>query len=130
VTFTVDGVATPPTDANGVVCVDNLFFGNHTVHENVPAGYSGEADKTVNVDHVAYCDGSHGGGTPNTVSFVNTPLTDIHIQVNSQVDPPGNTSSTIDCGAGVVNTGPNGDGATDRLNLSPGTYTCVVVIDP
>ena len=50
--------------------------------------------------------GPEGGG-----GFVNVPLTDITVSVNSQVD--GGTASTIDCGdAGdPVSTGANGDGS-------------------
>jgi hypothetical protein len=134
VSFTVNGV-TKQTDANGVACFDGLTFGNHDVVETVPAGYvSDDPDntKTVNVDTVASCaDATYTG---ETVSFHNTPLTDITVTVNSQV--PGGTASTIDCGAGVVNTNntpddPNrGDGSTTRTDLPPGTYTCKVVVDP
>jgi uncharacterized surface anchored protein len=49
VSFTVNGV-TKQTDANGKACFDNLLFGDYTVHETVPTGYKGEADKTVTVD--------------------------------------------------------------------------------
>jgi hypothetical protein len=60
--------------------------------------------------------------------FHNTPLTDLTVSVDSQVN--GGTASTINCGAGVVSTGPDGDGSTTRANLPPGTYTCTIVIDP
>ena len=49
VDFTVDGV-TIATDANGQACFDGLGFGSYTVHETTPAGYHGEADKTVVVE--------------------------------------------------------------------------------
>jgi hypothetical protein len=126
VSFTVNGV-TKQTDANGVACFDGLTFGTYTVHETVPAGYHVDAnDKQVTVDNAATCSGSPYAG--ETVSFHNTPLTDITLSVNSQVD--GGTASTINCGAGVVSTGANGDGSTTRSDLEPGTYTCTVVIDP
>jgi hypothetical protein len=126
VSFTVNGV-TKQTDANGVACFDGLAFATYTVHETVPAGYSVDAnDKQVTVDNTAACTDDPYGG--ETVSFHNTPLTDITVSVDSQVD--GGTASTIDCGAGVVSTGPNGDGSTSRTNLPPGTYTCTVVVDP
>jgi Prealbumin-like fold domain len=125
VDFTVDGV-TKTTDANGEACFDNLAFGDYTVHEVTPAGYHGEADKTVTVDNEASCSDVPYVG--ESVSFHNTPLTDITVSVNSQVD--GGTASTIDCGAGVVSTGPNGDGSTSRTDLEPGTYVCTIVIDP
>jgi hypothetical protein len=54
VDFTVNGV-TKTTDANGQACFDNLLFGDYTVHEVTPAGYKGEADKTVTVNNKASC---------------------------------------------------------------------------
>ena len=64
------------------------------------------------------------------VSFVNIPLTNLTVSVDSQID--GGTASTIDCGDATdpVETGPNGDGSKSKVDLEPGTYTCVVVIDP
>ncbi len=38
-----------------MACFDGLTFGDYTVHETVPAGYHGEADKTVTVDNLAFC---------------------------------------------------------------------------
>jgi hypothetical protein len=126
------GLTTMATNADGVVCVDGLvlsgFVGDYTVHENTPAGYHGEADKTVTVDNSAACDGSPYVG--ESVSFHNTPLTDVSVSVNSHID--GGTASTIDCGDAndPVSTGADGDGSKTKLNLEPGTYTCVVVVDP
>jgi hypothetical protein len=121
------------TNADGEACLDGLVLSSHvgigdyTVTETVPAGYSASPlSATVTVDTEATCaDDPYVG---ETASFHNTPLTDITVSVNSQVD--GGTASMIDCGAGVVSTGPNGDGSTSRNNLTPGTYTCTVVIDP
>jgi uncharacterized surface anchored protein len=128
VDFTVTGTGdnqTVTTDANGVACVDGLPFGDYTVTEDVPAGYaSDDAVKEATVNANSDC----GDGNEATVSFHNTPLTDLTVSVDSQVD--GGTKSTIDCGAGVVNTGANGDGSTTRADLPPGTYTCTIVIDP
>jgi hypothetical protein len=129
VSFTVNSV-TQSTGADGTTCFDGLLFGDYTVHETTPAGYHGEADKTVTVDNAATCAG--GGG--ETVTFHNTPLTDITVSVNSQVD--GGTASTIDCvdtgsntvGSAVTDT--NGDGSASATDLEPGTYTCTIVIDP
>lgn len=134
VTFTVNGT-TVVTGADGTACVGNLQFGSYTVTETVPAGYAadGATSKTVVVDNVASC------GTPyvgESVSFGNTPLTDLSVSVDSQVD--GGTASTISCigpapGTGVVasgSTGANGDGSASASDLEPGTYTCTVVIDP
>jgi Prealbumin-like fold domain len=136
VTFTVTGGELPAggvtdvTNSNGVACVDGLvlsgFAGDYTVTETVPDGYQpdGATAKTVSVTTEATCPG--GGGDP--VSFSNTPLTDITLSVDSQVD--GGTSSTINCGAGPVSTGANGDGSTTRSDLPPGDYACTVHVDP
>jgi hypothetical protein len=85
-------------------------------------------DKQVTDDNSASCADSTYVG--ETVSFHNTPLTDITISVNSQVD--GGTASTIDCGDATdpVSTGTNGDGSKSKTDLEPGTYTCTIVVDP
>jgi hypothetical protein len=69
--------------------------------------------------------------------FVNTPLTNITVSVDSQVD--GGTFSSIDC---YVTGSPDGvveeDGITDLVDdigltledLEPGNITCDFVIDP
>jgi hypothetical protein len=141
VTFTVTGGELPAggviavTDANGVACVDGLllssFVGNYTVTETVPAGYRADSTnpQTVSVTQEASC-----GSGEAAASFHNTPLTDVSVSVNSQVD--GGTASTIECtdGNGVVvasgSTGANGDGSATAPNLPPGTYTCTVIVDP
>jgi hypothetical protein len=132
VTFTVNGVS-KVTDANGVACFDGLVLNQtYTVHETVPSGYHGEADKQVLVDNAATCSGNPYGG--ESVSFHNTPLTDITTSVNSQID--GGTASTITCvdsdGNTVASgsTGANGDGSATASDLEPDTYTCTVVVDP
>jgi Prealbumin-like fold domain len=132
VSFTINGV-TKQTDANGVACFDGLLFGTYTVHETVPAGYHVDAnDKQVTVDNTAACSDTPYGG--ETVSFHNTPLTNITASVDSQID--GGTSSTITCVDGNGNTiasgstGANGDGSATASDLEPGTYTCTVVVDP
>jgi hypothetical protein len=126
VSFTVNGV-TKQTDANGVACFDGLSFGSYTVHETVPAGYHVDGnDKSVTVDNSASCsDATYGG---ETVSFHNTPLTNITVSVNSQVD--GGTASTIDCVVASGSTGANGDGSVTASDLEPGTYVCTIVVDP
>jgi hypothetical protein len=135
VSFTVNGV-TKQTNANGNACFDSLPFGEYTVHETTLAGYNGEGDKSVTVDNAASCNGN--SGTTSTageqVTFHNTPLTDLSVSVNSQVD--GGTASTIDCkdaANGTVasgSTGANGDGSASASDLEPGTYTCTIVVDP
>ena len=128
VEFTVDGV-TKTTDANGQACFDNLLFGDYTVHETTPAGYKGEADKTVTVDNAATCGEDPFRG--ETVSFHNLPLTNLTVSVDSQID--GGTASTISCDDPdntQGSTGANGDGSATATDLEPGTYTCTVLIDP
>jgi hypothetical protein len=134
VSFTVNGV-TKQTDANGQACFDDLDFGDYTVHEDVPAGYHVDGnDKSVTVDNSATCaDTTYVG---ESVSFHNTPLTDLTVSVDSQVD--GGTSSTIECvdsadppnSVASGSTDANGDGSASATDLEPGTYTCTVVIDP
>jgi Prealbumin-like fold domain len=126
VSFTVNGV-TKQTDAAGVACFDGLQFGSYTVHETVPAGYVVDAnDKSVTVDNTASCSDNPFVG--ETVSFHNTPLTDLTTSVTSQV--PGGTSSTIVCTDANGNTVASGSSTATAPNLLPGTYTCTVVIDP
>jgi hypothetical protein len=126
VDFTVNGV-TKPTDANGEACFDGLLFGTYTVHETVPAGYQVDGnDKPVTVDNVASCTDVPYVG--ETVSFHNTPLTNITVSVDSQV--PGGTASTITCNGSSGSTGPDGDGSLTISDKAPGTYTCTVVVDP
>jgi hypothetical protein len=137
VDFVISGgsLASPQTittGADGKACLDGLvlsgFVGNYTVHEVTPAGYHGEADKTVTVDNKATC--SQVPYIGEEVSFHNTPLTDITVTVDSQV--AGGTSSTIDCDP--VTPGPDagpGDDISHSLpNREPGTYTCTIVVDP
>jgi Prealbumin-like fold domain len=127
VTFTVNGVA-KATDANGQACFDGLLFGDYTVSETEPAGYNGEADKTVTVDNSASCSDTPYVG--ETVSFSNTPLTNLTVSVDSQID--GGTASTISCtnGGPSGSTGANGDGSATANDLEPGSYVCTIVIDP
>jgi Prealbumin-like fold domain len=132
VSFTVNGV-TKNTDANGKACFDNLLFGSYTVHETTPAGYNGEADKTVAVNNKAGCSDNPYVG--ETVTFHNTPLTNITVSVDSQV--AGGTASTMNCKASDNSTvasgstdATSGDGSVTGSNLEPDTYTCTVVVDP
>jgi hypothetical protein len=125
VDFTVDGV-TKTTDANGQACFDGLLPGSYTVHETTPAGYHGEADKTVEVDNKASCTDNPFVG--ETVSFSNTPLTDVTVSVDSQID--GGTASTIDCDGTTATTDPDGDGSLTLPDNEPVTITCTIVIDP
>jgi hypothetical protein len=84
----------------------------------------------VLVNNNATCADSPYGG--ETVAFGNTPLTNLTVSVDSQI--VGGTASTIDCDDdatdNLVATGAGGDGSKAITDLEPGTYTCVVVIDP
>jgi hypothetical protein len=132
VDFTVDGT-TVTTEANGVACVDGLTFGDYTVTEEALAGYAPNDPQTVTVNMVSMC----GDGNEATVSFHNTPLTNVTVSVDSQV--VGGTASTIECtdsGGNVSNgsTGADGDGSLTVNDLLPTdptvTLTCEVTIDP
>jgi Prealbumin-like fold domain len=131
VNFTVNGV-TKATDSNGIACFDGLSFATYAVHETVPTGYAAQIDQNVTVDNSANCSDNPYGG--ETVTFHNTPLTDITVTVNSEVD--GGTASTITCkdsSAATIASGTTnsvGDGSASKTGLAPGTYTCTVVIDP
>jgi Prealbumin-like fold domain len=130
VEFTVNGV-TKTTDANGKACFDDLLLGEYTVHEATPAGYKGEVDKTVEVDNKASCAGDPYVG--ETVSFSNTPLSNITMSFESQV--PGGTAATIECAGLTATPADDTPDTFDDLSetfkdLLPGTYTCTVVVDP
>ncbi len=145
VTFTVtggeldaDGIDVV-TDSNGEACVDGLVLssfagvGDYTVTETVPSGYSADdGPATVTVDTEATCDDDPYVG--ETADFHNTPLTNITVSVDSQVN--GGTASTIICKDAADNTeasgstGTNGDGSATASNLPPDTYTCTIVVDP
>jgi len=125
-----DLVDSGSTGADGVICFDGLAAGTYTVRELVPAGYAAQPDQTATVVAGTSCNDDPYVG-PNKV-FVNTPLTDITVSVNSQVD--GGTASTIDCHPNVAgvdqSTGANGDGSYTMTDLLPNTYTCVIFVDP
>jgi hypothetical protein len=133
VSFTVNGV-TKQTGIDGTACFDGLSFGQYAVTETVPSGYDADdgVTKNVTVDNNANCSDAVYAG--ETVSFRNTPLTDLLVSVDSQVN--GGTASTITCvdstSATVASgtTDANGDGSASVTGLHPGTYTCTVVIDP
>ena len=134
VVFGVTGGSLPAgttvtTNASGVACLAAIESGSYTVTETVPAGYavtSANPQTGVVVEDTT-CE------TATPVTFTNMPLTNITVSVNSQID--GGTASTIDCDAAVdppfeATTGANGDGSLTKNDLLPGTYTCVIVIDP
>jgi hypothetical protein len=129
VDFTVDG-QTVTTDANGEACVDGLDLNNtYTVHEETPAGYAANPDQDILVDNTATCEETPYGG--ETANFHNTPLTNLTVSVDSQVD--GGTASTINCGGETASTDANGDGELTLSDLEPNDpdgLTCTIVIDP
>jgi hypothetical protein len=130
-TFTVNGVS-KQTDSNGEACFDGLTIGTtYTVAETAaPSGYSIDtASKDVTVSNVATC----SAGTPDGVTFTDSPLTDIAATATSEI--PGATNSTIVCkdadGNTVATSGALSDPANaSKTGLVPGTYTCTIVIDP
>lgn len=139
VSFTVNGV-TKATDANGEACFDGLLLsglagvGDYAVTEIVPAGANyvpeGNTTKQVTVDNVAKCNDSPYVG--ETVNFVNLPLTDITIIVDSLID--GATQTNIKCtnsGGTATNTDDTGfDFSVSLPKRAPGVYTCIIDVDP
>jgi hypothetical protein len=122
------------TGADGTACVDHLNFGSYAVSEvSAPPGYSRDDTSThsVAVDAVNTCATI---GVPLSLQFNDTPLTDIHITADSQA--VGGTNSQITCvdsSAANIGDSPSGNvehAAVSAPNLSPGTYTCTVVVDP
>jgi hypothetical protein len=136
VTFTISGGSLPnpvPVVTNdlGVACLDGLLDGNYTVTESVPTGYvSDDAEKSVSVTAESSC----GDGNEATVSFHNTPLTDLSVVAEGQVE--GGTRSSIVCvDANDEDIGNSPVALSDpaemsALGLEPGEYDCHVVIDP
>jgi hypothetical protein len=123
VTFGISGVGNRVTDANGDICVEDLLPGDYTVTESLPAGYhNADLEQTYTVVNGTSC------ADAAVASFVNTPLTNVTVSVDSQVN--GGTASTIDCVSANTATDANGDGSLTLSDLEPGTYTCTVVIDP
>jgi hypothetical protein len=129
VNFTVNGV-TKATGTDGTACFDGLPFATYAVLETLPVGYSADQalSQNVTVDNTATCaDTTYGG---ETVSFGNTPLTDVSVVVDSLV--AGGTKTDVDCDNGVdAATGAGGDGTIVVANdEEPGTIICTIVIDP
>ncbi|GAA1766017.1 MSCRAMM family protein [Agromyces humatus] len=138
VVFTITGGDLPAnttvtTDANGEACLAGIAAGDYTVTETVPAGYAVTSanPQTGTVVEGSTCDDA----TP--VVFSNDPLTNLTVSVDSQI--PGGTFSSIECDATTespdtlkdVDLSDMLDDPSVTINdLEPGTYTCVVVIDP
>jgi hypothetical protein len=128
--------------AVGSVCVSGLAPGDYTVNEtSPPGGYggapAGEADQTVTVVNGTDC-GSSLPGAGATATFTNPPLADIQVNFRDGGSGETTTGSTIDCvdstnadlgsNDAVATTG--WDKSETHEGLTPGTYTCTVVIDP
>jgi uncharacterized surface anchored protein len=128
VDFTIAGQAVT-TDANGQACIGGLTFGDYDVVETVPTGYVADdgTTKSVTVDQAGTCDTGF-----ETVAFSNTPLTNITVSVDSQIE--GGTASTITCDDPDASTGGTdpvtGDGSLTVEDLEPGLITCTIDIDP
>ncbi|MFF2387688.1 collagen binding domain-containing protein [Agromyces sp. NPDC058104] len=146
VTFTVfggelpDAGTTVQTNSEGVACVPGLLVSalleagdEYVVHETVPAGYVLDTGDQDQVATVVESDCAENISDADLVAFHNTPLTNITVSVNSQVD--GGTFSSVDCEPSAVDpdlplTSGDGDGSVTLPNLLPGTYVCTVVVDP
>jgi hypothetical protein len=130
VSFTVNNV-TKATDANGVACFDGLALNQqYTVVETLPTGYAAdEADltKEVTPNNSASCSAATYVG--ETVTFRNTPLTDVQIKITGQVS--GGTKSTLDCTGTAFDVTTFTDPIDKSVTgLQPGTISCTIVIDP
>lgn len=128
------------TNAQGIACLAGLAYGDYTVTETVPSGYvADDAEQEVTVSAEATCE----SGDQADVSFHNTPLTNVTVSVDSQID--GGTSSTITCvdaadtELGTGSTGANGDGSVTVEDLEPtdlgqqdppATLICTITVDP
>jgi Prealbumin-like fold domain len=127
-------VATPTSGSDGTVCVGSLPFDDYTVTETAaPSGYSIDTtSKDANITSAGDCTSS---GTPSvSLTFTDTPKTDLTVEAKSQVS--GGTKSTITCGVDPSNTGTGTGGSLAEdskltaTGLAPGTYDCKIVIDP
>jgi hypothetical protein len=122
------------TDANGVICVDNLAFGDYVVTETgAPTGYviDDTAGHTVTVDNNASCaDAVYGG---ESIGFTDTPVSDI--QVRFRDGGSGATSATISCDNSTGSTSTADTSGWDDTTTvtgvhAPTTITCTIDIDP
>jgi uncharacterized surface anchored protein len=121
------------TGNDGTVCVDHLTLGTYSVKETgAPTGYAIDDSTAHNVSVSA--NSSCGDGHEAPFSATDTPLTDLLVKATSEA--PGGTKSTITCtSASNANIGNSPQGPIDPAQvtangLKPGTYTCIVVVDP
>jgi len=122
------------TDSSGTVCMDNFAFGTnrYTITEQTPAGCSADTpSQTVTGNTVSRCGDGHGV----VANFTNTPLTNVTVSVDSQVD--GATLSDIhfvDADGNPYDANDVGDDNLTVSNLKPPapavTLNCAIVVDP
>jgi Prealbumin-like fold domain len=123
------------TDSNGHACVAGLPFGSYRIAESsAPTGYLADAGtQDVTVSAVGTC--TTGTQATPTNSFVDTPLSTITLGFHSLAGA-GVTSATVSCTNPSLASEslPEGDATVTLGNgtstLTPGTYTCSVVVDP
>jgi hypothetical protein len=121
------------TGADGTACVGPLTIsavaGDYTVTEEDLTNYAEEAAKTATV---TVGDDCSEGEAPATVNFLNTPLTDVTVSVDSLED--GGTFSSIECDVDGSDTVSLADAMDDPSitieDLEPRTVVCTIVIDP
>lgn len=138
-TFSIKSGGTPitgspfTTNSSGVICVDNLPFGDYSVkEESAPSGYkiNDTSAHTVTVNNNATCSDATFVGEP--ISFTDTPLSQIRVTFHSKAGV-GVTTATVQCtGEASASNLPDGLSGTGHTldDLVPGTYSCTVVIDP
>ena len=130
-------VGTPTSGADGTACVDNLPLGTYGVKETAtPTGYKIDdaTSHSVSITQAGTCT----TGVQATTSFTDTPLSEIEVKFTSLAGS-GVTKASIVCANGgtvaAVSENGNADPALDDTDetftsLTPGTYTCTVVVDP
>jgi uncharacterized surface anchored protein len=128
------------TNANGVICVDNLAFGDYVVTETgAPDGWAIDdtTGHTVTVDNNATCGASFAG---ETIGFTDTPLADVRVQFRDggSGETHLQTGTTLTCD-NTTGTSSDADAAGwDDTHTVSGikvdshtvTVTCTIVIDP
>jgi hypothetical protein len=145
---TTAGTGTTALATGGVppatTCLPNLDLGTYYVRETTtPTGFATQADKTVSVSTQGDC--TSGSAAVNfTGTSADQPLTKLTVNVDSVV--AGASNSSVSCvvgtaGAAIGNSPQPATGKADPVRfkadgtagapaLTPGTYTCTVVVDP
>lgn len=122
------------TDEFGRACVDGLSaLSSFTVEETVPTGYD---DSDAVTEDVSVAEDGTCAGTPTLLEIENVPLSDIVVSFNSQI--PDATVARIQCFDEWGDPLPSPDLTPKAFDdeeevyagLLPGTYECIVVIDP